>query len=167
MAGLGGIRPFGKFFQHGYVTSDLDRAIAEFASRWGVSRFLIRPTAEFLCAAPTGAANVVVRLAFAYVGDLQIELIEPMGGSAATFYTDTLPKDAFAVRFHHMGFLLSDEEAEWGACIAGAAQDKYELALSGDNPRLRFAYLDSRAELGHYCEFVSPKFDVFADIPRN
>ena len=97
--------------------------------------------------------ETVIKGAIGFVGDLQLEVIEPAGGHDS-IYRDALPDDgAFHTRWHHAGFLLNsaDELNSVRACLTEAG---HRVTLSGRNPGVaRFAYFDARAILGHYLEY--------------
>lgn len=93
---------FTDLIQIAYVTNDLDEARASFHEHYGVARFA---QMKDLAIQVGPDANAIIHVALAYVGSMQIELIEPRGG-ADTIYRAPLPSDAFAMRFHHVAQLL-------------------------------------------------------------
>jgi hypothetical protein len=161
------------FFQLAYVTTDLEQAIATYREHYGVERFLRVPM-SFEASTPDGVKSARLSAAFAYVGATQIELIEPIEGSL-TLYADALPsggeEPAFALRLHHVGCWLRDR-ARWDAFRAGLDSSKHRIALESmlGEHESQYLYLDERARLGHYCEYMwldAPASAFFASIPRN
>lgn len=152
---------FSNFFQLGYATSNLDRAMDVLRESHGIRAFKVMREA--------GSPEMNVHIALAYVGDLMIEVIEPCGGSDA-FYRDLLPPGEFAIRHHHMGYRVRDEQ-QWQSLQETVARRGYAIPVSGDLPGLlRYAYVDNRRELGHYQEYVFTTAEgeaaFFGDIPR-
>jgi len=142
--------------QNAYVTHDVDRAAKMVASRFGIDKF-DRFEPEMVVNTPLGERPLTVRVASAWVGGLNIELIEPVSGHI-DHYVSLLPKDrADAVpRFHHMSF-RRDNQAEMREEIAALGLPlafEGPLAIKNPIPSLVFVYLDARQTLGHYIEFT-------------
>lgn len=53
--------------------------------------------------------KVTCNFALSFVGDAQLEPIEAVAGEAE-FYTQALPGDGYAVRFHHLGRYFPSHE---------------------------------------------------------
>ena len=110
--------------------------------------------AELPLKPPSGDRRASVRGALAWVGDLQIEVIEPLSGHIDLFHR-VMPADMSDAtpHFHHIGVRRSDE-----------AQMRDEVRNLGlpllfesrnDDLGLVFIYVDATKILGHYIEFVS------------
>jgi len=141
----------GALFQRAYVTTDLDRAKKVFAERYGVDAFVPFPNVR---SHHLDGAESDLNVALSYAGDTMIELIEPAGGDDA-LWRDHLSWDGFQIRFHHNGFLLDSEEE----LLRIGASPRYNgprRLLQGTSAGVRFLYLDSLQELGHYLEYVLP-----------
>jgi catechol 2,3-dioxygenase-like lactoylglutathione lyase family enzyme len=140
-------------WQLGYVTTDLDRAIAFMTERFGLEkqRHLPSDTATFLVG--DTPAPWEVKVAMGARGGLIIELIEPVAGEIG-FYTRVLPEDgSFAVRLHHIATYTSPGEDEWRrieSLLAEASLTVDYTVLIPD--RVRAGYVDTTAELGHWLE---------------
>lgn len=137
-------------YQNGYVTHDLDRALALIEGRYGLAGWA-RFEAEVQVTTAEGPATMQLRLASAWAGGTNIEVVEPMGG-ADCHYRSLLPEDPAdpAPRLHHWALRRDDlpsMRAELAAC-------GLPLAFAGESPQMVFAYMDARASLGHYLEFV-------------
>src|SRR5258708_39305846 len=98
-------RPLAEFFQHAYVTNDMARAKRQFADRWGVHSFLEFESALDL-GTPRGIESSRMKIALAFVGNLQVELIEPVGGPGARIYQQVLPASGYKVEWHHYSYRL-------------------------------------------------------------
>lgn len=159
-----------EFYQHAYVTNDMARARRQFAERWGIRSFL-EFESPLKLSTPRGTESARLKIALAFVGDLQIELIEPLGGPGARIYQQVLPATGYKVVWHHFAYRLPRGPDAWETFRSGIGNADYPLAIEGhirsDHGEVRFAYLDTYAELGHYSEYVWATFDIDAPVPRN
>jgi hypothetical protein len=151
-------------YQICYVTSDLDTGIAQLAALHGVERFRVKRDVR----SPPGMPAMTMHQAHVFLGDVQIELIQPAGGDDAV-YRDFCPGDG-SLRHHHFG-LWVDDRAEYDAlparCAALGVPIAFEIAIPGVGGAI---YADLRRSLGHYLEYVhlapQVKTGYYADVPR-
>ena len=149
----------GQYFHHGYVTRDLSRGIEVLSKLYGVTFEHLKGTDN---ASPeSGVPNVRVKIALGWHGNLEYELIEPVSGDVA-FYREVFAED-HTPRLHHMGVLVSD----WNRLEADIAARGLPVVLSGDLGEIKFAYVDTRAELGHYMEYMWMSDGMWASRSRN
>jgi hypothetical protein len=149
------------FFQHGYVTPDLDRAMAEYRARFDVTDFWVFDT---IAARPDDPHPN--RVALAWIGDVMVELIQPLR-EPAPLYAPEMP--AQGIRLHHLGYRI-DDQARWDEVMARLAVEAMPIVRSGGNDSFQYAYADARGALGHCLEFVwskAGKPDFFVPVPRN
>jgi extradiol dioxygenase family protein len=131
------------YFQTAYVTNDLERACEVFAERYGVSAW------HSLDNSFQNGSRMSIRLA--WIGGHNLEIIEAHG-PGMEFYNDRLPEGEFAIRHHHLGYLLPDEQA-WQDFETEIETRGWNVALADDlTGFLKVKYLDA-PELGHYMEF--------------
>lgn len=136
---------FSGFFQLGYVTRDLDAALAGWRERFGAIEFLVTEPAVI-----DGVAPPTRRIALAYIDAVMIEIIEPDPGQQ-TIYDDALAEDPGVIRLHHLGHLIDDH----AAMLTRLATMGYDVPLHGTMPGiLDYSYADTRADLGHFSEFI-------------
>jgi len=150
-----------RHFQNAYTTRDLDTAVAMFSARYGIGAF------HYMRNVPFGTDGII-NLALAWAGGVMIELIEPQC-PIDNLYTVHLPDDQSLIRFHHLGHLIHSRD-EYDAICDRAATCGHPIALQGNNHGINFLYLDARADVGHYLEFVhlDPSMaNFFAAVPRN
>jgi hypothetical protein len=143
-----------------WVTNDLDRAVQIFSDRYGVTEFsyLGGPM-------PSGGS---IRVAFAWAGGQVLEIIAAEGPGTA-FYTKILPAGEFAIRFHHLGFIVHDE-AGWQALEQDIETGKWQVAHKSLGGTFIDAYYVEAPELGHYFEYVRPLaagIQFYAQVPAN
>jgi hypothetical protein len=135
---------FDGFFQWGYVTRDLDAAVAQFNRRFGPVEFQINVNTH-----PVNRATS--RYALGWHGALMAEIIE-VNEAVTSLYSDFLPASRSDIRFHHLGYLVSDH----AATLHRLRQDGYAIpfAYSEDPTVVSMCYADARAQLGHYLEYI-------------
>ena len=151
---------FRNHFQLGYSVRNIDKAIGTLSEKFGLSKWqIVRPPEE----APSSA------LAWAYVKDLMIELVEPRPGRMP-YYDAWLPESESGARLHHMAYMVEDED-EWRSVKQAFGDQGIAMVVDEQmGPILSYRYFDTRPELGHYTEFVllGPKGKKFwADVPQN
>jgi Glyoxalase/Bleomycin resistance protein/Dioxygenase superfamily len=147
-------------FQMAYVTSDMERALDLFKTRFGIQKF-----SRLEGQMPTGGQ---IRAEFAWVGTIMYELI-CASGPGSDLYMDCLPRDdEFHVKHHHLGFLLRRRE-QWDAVMLKARQSGWAIPYRNDNPLVEVCFVDV-PELGHYLEYFLPKaagLSFFESVPRH
>lgn len=156
--------------QNAYVTHDIDKAVERVGERYGLEDWQ-RVEPDMIVRTLEGEKPMVVRVASAWAGGLNIELIQPVSGYV-DHYACMLPADPKdpTPRFHHTSH-RRDSEAEMRAEIARLG---LPLAFEGPVstrdriPSLVFIYLDGRESLGHYVEFTwkSPEGWAFVGWPE-
>jgi hypothetical protein len=148
--------------QIAYVTNDLDRALAVWRDEYDVPEFFVfandTPGLE-------SSHPYQLKIALANVGGTEIELIEPMHGSAP-LHAEPLPVDgSFAIRFHHVAMRIEGSLADFEAHLASLDPVRHPVVWSGKmGDLMRFAYTDERATLGHHVEHVWFDADFYGQL---
>lgn len=148
---------FAGFYQMGFVTADLEAAQTRLAERFGVTRFRVKNDPDRLSAA------------HAYAGDVMLEILQP-GPLAPALFQDLVPSQG-AVRLHHHGFAVRSP-ADWDMIVTVVTAQGWATPHKGEvmNGDLRFLYVDTRADLGCYSEYVlrtGAALSLYDDVPRN
>jgi methylmalonyl-CoA/ethylmalonyl-CoA epimerase len=143
-------------FQVGYVVPDLDAAQAFFVERMGSGEFMtIREapiTDRVFRGAPTPGA--LEHVSFAYVGDLQVEVIQPVAGrNSYSEFLEANPQGGL----HHVGTRTDD----YDRAIADLGGEQ-AVVHSGSFGDTRFAYLDG-GPLGALMEIIYTQ-EMFANL---
>jgi hypothetical protein len=150
------------FVQLGYVTSDLDRAIHQYA-RHGVSKFL---TFDTRISHPNVRHHV--RVGLAWTGPIMVELIEPL--DANELYAHALPVEGFGIQLHHTGYLVEDD-AQFAEAVAWAEAQQLPIASRGYNEGvLEVLFADARQTMGHHLEIIhlfEKGREMFQAVPKN
>ena len=157
------------FFQTAYAVSDIEEAIRVATRFYGIDKFQVNRNARIHT--KEGEANL--HFALAFVGDAQIELIQPAGGKDGA-YRRVLPNQGFAMRLHHFGHLTTDA-AEWEGIVAAVKESGFDMPVGGifvheGVPLMHYLYADTRETLGHHLEFMfqTPHGkDLFSEVPRH
>ncbi len=145
-------RSHARHSQVAYVTSDLERALAVWRDDFDVPAFHVftndMPGLE-------SSHPFRMKIALANVGGVEIELIEPLNGSAP-LHSEPLPADgSFAMCFHHVTMRIEGTLADFEAHMASLDAVRHPAVWTGSLADvMRFAYTDERRTLGHYVEHV-------------
>jgi hypothetical protein len=133
-------------FQQAFVVRDLERAQHAFTEALGCGDFVTLPPASLPYRYRGDDVECALAIAFARSGNVQIELIQPVGGRGLheAFLTARGPGA------HHLGFMVERLDDALGA----ATDAGYAEAMSGQFGSLRFAYVDTFDALGLYLELV-------------
>ena len=150
-------------FQVAYAVANIDEAAQAGGLRFGIRQFQINRDVPI----ETTRGLARCHFAMAFLGDTQIELIQPAGG-ADDVYRDVLrPGGAFTL--HHLGCLVRDEAA-WRARLAALEASGLGMPVRGAfGDLMHYVYADTRLELGHYLEYMyqtEAGAGLFANVPR-
>jgi hypothetical protein len=136
------------FYQNAYVTRNRDKAVALLRERHGLGDFIFFET-DIEVRTPGGIGRAQTKVALGWAGNLQIEVIEPISGLVDLYYP-YLPDDDHSLGFHHVAMRVND----WGPFCEEIEREKYPVAYASGLEGLEFVYLDARATLGHYVEYM-------------
>ena len=155
---------FKNIFQIAYVTNDLRRAVSVFQEEQGIKELAIF---DDFTLDVEGGGQTVINVGLAYVGETQLEIIEPVSGEVEIYRT-WLPEE-FAVRHHHFCHRL-DSVAELEAVQTRYQQSGYTISLAARLGETRLFYADTTRLLDHYQEYawIDSEAEAFmATLPRN
>jgi hypothetical protein len=145
---MDGLLSLGKFYQMGFVTRDIDAAIAQATEELGAQ--LTRVSRDLK---EDGRDSVVKNVALLKLGGIDWELIEPRLEWPSSIYLDALPNGPAAVTLHHYGFLV-EETKDFDLTMERVEKARLSVPFAGTMPTVRFAYIDTRPITGHYSEIV-------------
>jgi methylmalonyl-CoA mutase C-terminal domain/subunit len=124
---------FGEIHHFGYVFKDIEEAVKKFKNLFGIEKF-------------NQFNYIVVKVARALIGRLQVDLIEPQDKNSI-FYTFL---ENGNVGLHHIGFEVDDVDEkikEWDS-------KGFKQVNKGIIGPAKFVYFDTTDALGHIIEFV-------------
>jgi catechol 2,3-dioxygenase-like lactoylglutathione lyase family enzyme len=136
-------------FQVGYVVPDVHAAVRWFKETLGVPDFMVWENLVLDQQTYNGKpADNVQSIAFGYLGDLQIELIQPLSGeSTYSAFLRQNPKGGM----QHLGILVDDFD---GAVKTMTARG-HKIVQSGCHGDTRLAYFDTDAASGTLTEIIT------------
>ena len=138
-------------YQNAYVTHDLDRAMALTGPSFGLGPFSAFDV-EMSLKTSAGDKLSRVRVATAWAGGLQVELIQPVSGYIDP-YLHALPADQgdAVPRLHHVAMRRDDMQA----MRLEAESLGLPIAFESESVGIGCIFIDARARLGHFLEFVT------------
>jgi catechol 2,3-dioxygenase-like lactoylglutathione lyase family enzyme len=149
LSSLPGGLPLKRIVQIGIVVADRDRTTELLTSVFGIGPFRLvewpdRPESKYYYRGV--AEKIRVRQAFVQMGDVEVELIQPLEGRNA--YQDFLDQTGGGI--HHVLFEVSDIDP----VVQQLAKSGVTVLQSGTGirPGTRWALLDTQKLLGFYVE---------------
>ena len=128
--------------QIAYMVNDIDQAVRHWNTEYGVGPFLVTRNAAPLTNAfyrGEKAQRTRVNIAFAYVGDMQLELIELIGDTPG-LYKEALDRGQYGV--HHYAVCVED----FAAAYNWALDNGYDAVIdSGVDGLARMSYMENPA----------------------
>ncbi len=151
---MSGFSPIlGPATQLGFVVRDVETAVRHWADVFGVGPFVVMEHGTAQPPPPTymrgKKVSVELKLAFGFMGDVQIELIEQRN-DAPSPYTEFLAAGREGLQ--HLGFWVHDHAAATAKIEAAGYEPVYEIRVSGQP--LPIVYYDSPAFYGPMLEIV-------------
>lgn len=137
-----------EIMQAAYVVEDMDAAIDGWRKTTPIGPFFVIRNASPENFQYRGKpAKLVMDLAFAQAGPIQIELIQPKSAGPNVFSDSAPIKGQF---YHHQCYITDDLDAEFARFAAmGIA-----VAQQADTGGVRFAYFDTRHLIGCMTEVI-------------
>ena len=135
--------------QIGLVVHDIEKSLDGYCEVFGIPRPQVRITDEYELSKavyrgqPTKAR---AKLAFIDMGQVQIELIEPIGEPST--WKEILDEKGAGV--HHIAFVIKDTDQ----VVKNLAEKKMALAQQGHYPGGMYSYIDSVEKLGVTLELL-------------
>ncbi len=162
---------FGPIRQIGYIVPDIEEAIKTWNEKYGVGPFLLTRNASPLANAfyrGKPSEKVVLNIAFAYIGDLQLELIEQVN-DVPSMYKEALT-DPKRKRLHHYAVCVEDFPSSYKhsmengfAAIVDAGFDglaRMSYIEMKDNPKLILEVIE-------WNDITRPYFDGIKKLVDN
>lgn len=138
------------YMQLCWIVPDLDKAIDSWVRTTGAGPFFVFGALHFDDARYRGQPADIqpCRAAIGQLGDMQIELIEPLDDGPG-LWTDVVPRGRLGL--HHVCLYSTDYEADRAAYTADGAEIAFEGLMMGH----RTGYIDTVATLGFMTELVT------------
>lgn len=138
------------YMQLCWVVPDLDAAIAGWLQSTGAGPFFVFGEVHFTDSNYRGTAMDIAphRASIGYHGEMQIELIQPLGDHPG-IWRDIVPYGKAG--FHHVGLYCQDYEADRAALLETGAEMAFEGLMMG----ARTCYVDTTPTVGFMTELVT------------
>lgn len=139
-----------QYVQMAWVVPDLEEAIAQWLKTTGAGPFFLFEALHFDDANYRGTPMDVApcRAAIGQHGDMQIELIQPLGDDPG-IWRDLVPFGKAG--FHHVGLYCTDYETERAALLDTGAEMAFEGLMMG----ARTCYVDTVGSVGFMTELIT------------
>ncbi|MCB2073316.1 MAG: VOC family protein [Novosphingobium sp.] len=139
-----------QYMQMCWVVPDLDAAIGHWLQTTGAGPFFLFEDVHFTDSHYRGQPMDVAphRAAIGQHGDMQIELICPLGDDPG-IWREVVPAGSFG--FHHTALYCDDYDAERDALMKSGAEIAFEGLMMG----ARTGYLDTVKTLGFMTELIT------------
>ena len=147
------------------VTRDLAAMVRRYADQLGIGPWWVNeyaPPELFGTTYRGEAASYSMRLALAWTGALNWEIIQPLTGPS--IYHDYLDRNEEGVQ--HVGVMLSDLGLSWEACHETFQARGFEPIQEGRWKRIRFCYYDTLAASGTIIEVIDRPADFERPEPE-
>lgn len=155
----------GPITQVAWVTDDVEATEALLREQFGSGPWTRIPDVHFgpeHCTYRGKPADFTVHVSLAYLGDLQLELIQPVSGES--IYTDFLAENRPGL--HHVCFEVDD----LAAARSRAERAGLQVVQSGSmmDGAMEFAYVDGSSAGAPYVELarIGPEMAAFFDAIR-
>jgi Glyoxalase/Bleomycin resistance protein/Dioxygenase superfamily len=162
---------FGSPVQVAWVTNDLNATETALTGLLGVKKWVRLPDVHFApdtCSYLGKPADFVAGISLSYLGDMQLELIEPVRGP--NIYSDFLRDSGPGL--HHI-CVEADTLEDFDAALTSAAEQGATVPQQGVMPGgLRFAYLSAPQygvpflEIAHFSTEMRQFFDYIKQEQR-
>ena len=153
-----------QFVQACYVVPDIEAAIQEYVRVSGIGPWIVMPHVIPENGLYRGRPmHLEMSCAFAQSGPLQSEFIQ-QHNEGPSVYRDVVP--AGGSGFHHFCYFADSRDEE----IAHFNSVGVETGYLGENGPVKFAYFDTRAQLGAFtevlqnCDMLHDLFKMIADV---
>ncbi len=146
------------------VTRDLDAMVRRYADQLGIGPWWVHEYSapELFDTTYRGEpASYSMRLALAWTGALNWEIIQPLEGPS--IYHDFLERNQEGMQ--HVGVLLSDLGMNWDECHQTFKARGFEVIQEGRWDRVRFCYYDTLEATGTTVEIIDRPADFERPAP--
>lgn len=150
--------------QIAWVTYDLDATETALTGLLGVKKWVRMPEVHFgsdTCRYRDGPADFVASISLSYLGDMQLELIQPVRGE--NIYSDFLAESGPGL--HHICVEAQDLDS-FADAVAAATEQGAAVVQQGVMPGgMRFAYVAAPRAAVPFVEIahISPEIRAFFD----
>ena len=136
--------------QIGYVVKDADKAVSYYRDTLGIRPWMLLDERPEPCIEKGREVHPLLRIALAYTGPIQLELIQVLEGESVHL---NHPAES-PWRVHHLGFMVQDIERRLNACQKMGIGVLQRGTIKDIGFTVDYAYLDTLDEAGVVIEFI-------------
>ena len=138
--------------QIGMVVYDVDKTVGYYEKTFGIRPWSVNTYQPVFTVEKSGPVNATLRIAMAYAGGVQIELIQVTQGRS--YYNDTLDQRE---GLHHLGFMVNDLEKRLAVCQDQGIGIIQRGQIKHKGFTVDYAYMDTLAVGGVIFEFIQTR----------
>jgi len=139
-----------KLGQIGYVVTQVDTTMAYYKDILGIGPWLLLDERPDPCIEKGREVHPLLRIALAYMGPVQIELIQVLEGES--LHLERVRESRGGV--HHLGFMVQDLDKRLDACHKMAIGILQRGTIKDVGFTIDYAYLDTVEAAGIILEFI-------------
>jgi|GEM_PF-192308 len=136
--------------QLGYVVDDINKTIAYYKDIFGIGPWVLLDERPNPCVEKGKDVAPLFKIALAYMGPVQIELIEIAEGES--FHLNHVKGSKGGV--HHLGFMVHDLDQRVDACHKIGIEILQRGTIKDKGFIIDYAYLDTADQAGIILEFI-------------
>lgn len=157
--------------QNAWVVTDIEKSARDWSKAMNIGPFYIaeyKPEMFDNLLYRGEPAKLHMKTAIAYAGEVQIELVEPVGVYPCAYF-DTIAEGKSG--FHHLCYWSTDIDADLNHYLEQGFSVANQGQMAGGGPR--FAYVDASESLGcmlellEYSDSVAGLFDQWKQDAKN
>lgn len=136
--------------QIGYVVTDVEKTMAYYKDVLGIRPWLLLDERPDPCIEREREVHPLLRIALAYMGSVQVELIQVLQGES--LHLDHVKESQGGV--HHLGFMVQDLYKRLDACHKIGIGILQRGTIKDVGFTIEYAYLDTVEQAGIILEFI-------------
>jgi catechol 2,3-dioxygenase-like lactoylglutathione lyase family enzyme len=136
--------------QIGYVVKDVDKTVLYYKDTLGIRPWMLLDEKPEPCIEKGKEVHPLLRIALAYTGPIQLELIQVVEGESVHL---NHPAES-QWRVHHLGFMVQDIDKRLDACQKLGIGVLQRGTIKDVGFTVDYAYLDTLEEAGVVIEFI-------------
>lgn len=139
-----------KLGQIGYVVTDINKTMAYYKDTFGIGPWILQDERPDPCIEKEKEIHPLLRIALAYLGPVQIELIQVVEGES--LHLNHVKESKGGV--HHLGFMVKDINKRLDACRKMGIGILQQGTIKDTGLTVDYAYLDTVDQAGIILEFM-------------
>lgn len=139
-----------KLGQIGYVVKDVDKTVSYYRDTFGIRPWMLLDERPQPCIEKGKEIHPLLRIALAYMGPVQVELIQVVEGESVHL---NHPEESLW-RIHHLGFMVQDINKRLDACRKLGIDVLQRGTIKDIGFSVDYAYLDTVQQAGVVMELI-------------